>query len=136
MSVTCGGTPNLSCCLLEPSADCDQFMANYCTGSTEIACNCINSKLPCATSTDPNCSNNSNSYKPYSTSAVCSKLPLCINTFYDGDGSGVDGLVLQICGTTGLESLIFYRYPVVTILLVFIFIILSVYVYKYIKTKW
>jgi|694.fasta_scaffold111013_3 hypothetical protein len=132
MSVLCDKTPGEQCCLLYPSAICDTYMASYClNNTTDAACNCINSKLPCSVITDPNCSNNASSYKPYFATELCNKQPLCVNYFYD---NGAAGNIIQVCGSTGLESFVLYRYPIITILLVFIFILSTIYVYNFIKT--
>lgn len=132
MSAVCDGVTDETCCISNPSLSCDNYMSLYCSDPSNLnnpVCSCINSKLPCAPFTDPSCSNK-NTYKPFVTTNLCSKQPLCINNFYD---DGTAGNIIQVCGSTGLESFVLYRYPIITIILVFIFILSSIYVYNFIK---
>lgn len=98
MTTPFSGPPisSISGCIGNPSEACDTNVAQACVGSNSINCACINSPIPCATTSYSLCSNNPSAYKPISVPVSCTAPITCTNTISTGSNALVDE-TMQIC---------------------------------------
>jgi hypothetical protein len=115
-------------CITTPSAACDTLMQTFCAANTNsAACACINSPFPCATASDPGCSNSGNSYKPFNK-PDCTDSLLCNNVFLTNGNSNVVETTTMMCTNAPVFSINFYY-----VVLFLIIVIVINYIIIYIK---
>jgi len=116
-------------CVGNSSLSCDEIVEKACVGSNSITCACVNSPVPCATTSYALCSNNPLTYKTYNVPSSCSAPLLCTNSISTSSNTLVDETT-QICSAE--QPIIF---NVLYISLFFVFIAFLVVVTAIIFTK-
>ena len=87
---------SLSLCIGNSSLTCDALVAQACVGSDSVNCACVNSPIPCATTSYSLCSNNPLAYKPTNVPTSCTAPLSCANTISSGSNTLIDETI-QIC---------------------------------------
>lgn len=116
-------------CIGNSSSSCDELVTKACVGSNSITCACVNSPVPCATTSYSLCSNNPLAYKPYNLPIGCSAPLACTNTISTSSNTLVDE-TMQICSAE--QPVIF---NLIYIVLFFVIVAILVVITTIIFTK-
>lgn len=124
---------SLSSCVGNPSAACDTQVVQACVNSNSITCACVNSPIPCATTSYALCSNNPSAYKPTNSSMLACTAPVtCTNTVSAGSNTLVDESI-QICSAE--QPIVFNTiYIVMFIIVIGLLTIITTFIFVWYMT--
>ena len=123
---------SISSCIGNSSLMCDALVTKACVGSNSISCACVNSPVPCATTSYSLCSNNPNAYKPTNVTSACNAPVACTNTVSAGTNTLIDESI-QICSAE--QPIVFNTiYIVMFIVVVGLLTIITTFIFVWYTT--